>query len=380
MHILYDHQVFSLEVMGGMTKYYTELIEGLLHHGHQVSLPIVLSNNIYLKTILHDIFSSRSFLNSIPFKGRQNLLYWYNKYYFLRHAEQYLRGIDLVHLTLYDPYLVTILERLHIPFVFNVYDLNHKTQQLKKGLLDIGMCDYADTGIAKLGAHAKAIICVSNQTKKDLLYYYPAIDPQKIQVIYHSIDVQNVKYICDNQNTPLIEGKYILFIGKRGAEYKNFLPLVESLQGVLSDKLKLVCLGHEGFTAHELAAFDALGISEFAWHMGGDEAVKYNLLKFAQCFVYPSLAEGFGIPILEAWAAGCPVLASNISVFMEIGAGACLYFDPQSKDNMKELIVGVAQSDDLQHNLRQAGLQRVKEFDKSVELEKTIALYSKIIS
>gem|GEM_PF-4634899 len=91
MHILYDHQVFSLEVMGGMTKYYTELIEGLLHHGHQVSLPIVLSNNIYLKTILHDIFSSRSFLNSIPFKGRQNLLYWYNKYYFLRHAEQYLR-------------------------------------------------------------------------------------------------------------------------------------------------------------------------------------------------------------------------------------------------------------------------------------------------
>gem|GEM_PF-4579783 len=78
-----------------------------------------------------------------------------------------------------------------------------------------------------------------------MLYYYPAIDPQKIQVIYHSIDVQNVKYICDNQNTPLIEGKYILFIGKRGAEYKNFLPLVESLQGVLSDKLKLVCLGHE---------------------------------------------------------------------------------------------------------------------------------------
>ena len=108
--------------------------------------------------------------------------------------------------------------------------------------------------------------------------------------------------------------------------------------------------------------------------------MKYNLLKFAQCFVYPSLAEGFGIPILEAWAAGCPVLASNISVFMEIGAGACLYFDSKNKDNMKELIVCVAQSNDLQHNLKQAGLERVKEFDKTVELQKTIDLYTSLVS
>ncbi len=375
MHILYDHQVFSLETMGGMTKYYAELIQWLQQQGHQVSLPIWLSNNFYLKTDLSDWFPTKSLFPSKKIKGKQNLLYRYNKFTFLHHIDRYLSGVDVVHLTLYDPYLIKILKHKMIPFVFNVYDLNHKTQQLKRWLLDIGMCDYADEGTKILWEAANAIICVSKQTKSDLLHYYPTIDPQKIQIIYHSIDVEAVQSICDKEEMPLISGNYLLFIGKRAAEYKNFKPFIRSIAGLLSKDTALICLGHEPFTDEELALFDELGIREFVKYKGGDESVKYNLFKFAQCFVYPSFAEGFGIPILEARVAGCPVVASNISVFMEVWWGAALYFDPKSTDNMKELIGGVMQNKDIQSNLRDLGKQRVKDFDKQVELDKTIKLY-----
>lgn len=398
MRVLFDHQVFSLEVMGGMSKYYCELMHGLKKLGHEVVVPVWRTNNGYLieaekseSTLKTKKGRYYTWLKNWAFKWKNNLIFWYNKYRFLMNYEKLLNWVDLVHITLFDPYMIDILKKKNIPFVFNVYDLNHKTQNLKKTglkwLFDFKMCDYADKGIAHLGYWAQSIICVSQQTKKDLLRYYPAIDEKKIQIIYHSIDnsqlqilnYQWLKWDMAIENWKSRIGNYILYIWKRKAEYKNFKPFVRAIAPSLSDDLKLVCLGHEGFDDEEFKLFEELWVSDYVIQMWGDESVKFDLLKNASCFVYPSLAEWFGIPILEARAGWCPVLCSNISVFIEIGAWAALYFDPKNIENMRELIEAVVKNSEIQNNLKMLWSQRVKLFSKEVELEKTVDVYEKVI-
>lgn len=293
-------------------------------------------------------------------------------------------------MTLFDPYMIDDLKCQNIPYLYTVYDLNHKTQNLP----GIRMCDYAEHGISKLAASAKAIICVSWQTKRDLVKYYPEIDDKKMEIIYHSIklhhfDGQSEKAIStdsrllrstSNDDSNDSQWQYLLYIGKRAADYKNFKPFVRAIAPLLSENVHLKCLGHMGFDDSELALFDSLGIRQFVEKVWWDEQEKFRLLRHASCFVYPSLAEGFGIPILEAWDAWAPVLCSAIQVFMEIGQWACLYFDPKNEDNMRELIWSVIKNDVLQDNLRNAGLERVKLFGKSVEYDKTLELYTKIVT
>lgn len=293
---------------------------------------------------------------------------------------RYLQGVDLVHMTLFDPYMIDTLRTRSIPFIYNVYDLNHKTQLLKKGWFDRKMCDYADEGIQLLGDSARAIICVSEQTKKDLLTYYPTLDPSKIEVIYHSIDLESIYAEKSQYGNNPIEWNYILYIGKRQADYKNFKPFVQAVAPLLSSDLKLVCLGHMTLDTEEIELLESLHIENYVVQVGGNELFKYQLLSHAVCFAYPSLAEWFGIPILEAWAVGCPVLCSNIPVFMEIGQNAVLYFDPRSIENMRELIAWVIKNQAIQDNLRKAWYERVKLFDKSVEIGKTMELYERVIS
>ena len=78
---------------------------------------------------------------------------------------------------------------------------------------------------------------------------------------------------------------------------------MEAVTPLLGKDLKLVCLGHMNFDEDEKKLFHKLGIQDYVEYIGGDEALKYDLLKHAELFVFPSIAEGFGIPILEAWIA-----------------------------------------------------------------------------
>lgn len=381
MKILFDHQLFSLEIMGGMSKYYYQLIQWLEKEWHTVVIPVRWTHNYFLQKYFDSKkISYRSWLWKRRFKGRQNLVYRCNKFLWRRNKDRLLQWVDIVHCTLFDPYMIHDLKKRRIPFVFTVYDLNHKTQKLKETRRDRRMCDYAEYGIAQLAQHASRIVCVSGQTKRDLLHYYPTVDPLLIQVIYHSIDI----HAYDDYNfSPLVQTSphhipYILFIGKRKAPYKNFKPFLTAIAPLLSSQLHLLCLWHEPFDISELQLIKDLHIQEYLVDLSWDEQEKFRLLRHTVCFVYPSLAEWFGIPILEAWLWWAPVLCSAISVFMEIAQGAALYFDPRSIENMRELIWSVVSSTDIQDNLKAVGSQRVLQFDISIELKKTMELYHNI--
>ena len=121
--------------------------------------------------------------------------------------ENIFADIDIVHLTMFDPYLIKFLKKREIPWVFTIYDLNHKTQAKKY----IGMCDYRNK-IELLADQADGIITVSNATKKEFTKFYPDIEIKKIKTIHHSIDLLKIKNIYDKQTSSIIDGNYIFFV------------------------------------------------------------------------------------------------------------------------------------------------------------------------
>ena len=150
------------------------------------------------------------------------------------------------------------------------------------------------------------------------------VPEEKITVIYHGAPPQADRQAMAAQ--PLVAGRYLLFVGHR-ASYKNFLPMLRSLVSVFDrhPDLRLVCTGHP-FRKEELKLFSTLGVAGRLVHLRPDDHGMANLYAHAEAFIFPSLYEGFGIPILEAWQARCPVLLNHASCFPEVAGEGAVYF------------------------------------------------------
>ncbi|MDP5139396.1 MAG: glycosyltransferase [Spirosomaceae bacterium] len=122
---------------------------------------------------------------------------------------------------------------------------------------------------------------------------------------------------------------------------------------------------------------NALGIQGKVKQISVDDATLYNLYKNAIAFAYPSEYEGFGLPIIEAFAAGCPVLLSNTSCFPEIAQGAGLYFDPKNKESICSQVNTLLFDESLRKNLIQKGYERVKDFSLEKMTYETYEVYQK---
>lgn len=156
--------------------------------------------------------------------------------------------------------------------------------------------------------NADAIVCVSHNTRSDLLYYLPNVNPDKIQVIYNGIseDFYKIKNVE--------RGDRLLYVGGR-AGYKNFELLIE----VLSSTSHLLDICGAPLTQKEKHFIDnKLGESRYKVHSHIDNRQLNELYNTAKCLVYPSAYEGFGLPIVEAQKTGCPVIALNSSSIPEI--------------------------------------------------------------
>jgi glycosyltransferase involved in cell wall biosynthesis len=362
MKVLYDYQIFIDQEYGGVSRYFYELI----HRWNsfppiEFALPLKYSNNAYISK--WPITEHSPFLPGISFRGKRRVLTLLNKRSSIVSLK--LGQFDIFHPTYYDPYF---LEYCSKPFVLTVYDMIHEKFNKHFSTRD------KTSANKKLLCHKAArIIAISQNTKNDIvkLFNIPA-DKIEVVTLGNSLSPQLVSNI-------ILPHKYVLFVGVR-EKYKNFRFLASAMSPLLmNDKeLHLVCAGGGGFSRKELQYFKELGISRQVMHIPITDSTLVQLYKNAMCFIYPSLYEGFGIPILEAFACACPTLLSRASCFPEIAGDAALYFDPCNNEELVLRLQSVLDNSELRRNLSKKGTERLKLYSWDKCAIETLGIYKRI--
>jgi glycosyltransferase involved in cell wall biosynthesis len=188
---------------------------------------------------------------------------------------------------------------------------------------------------------ADHVIAISQATKDDLVEFFD-LAPEKISVVHLAADELFFEPEADPEAREArlrrsgLRKPFFLFVGNRG-NYKNFFTLLHAFaESGLAGEYDLVAVGGEPELRHTENEFVIKNRIETKVYFlpRVDDAELCDLYRGATAFIYPSLKEGFGIPILEAMAAGCPVIASDIPVFREIRAEEALMFDPHDASQL----------------------------------------------
>jgi glycosyltransferase involved in cell wall biosynthesis len=383
MKILYDHQAFALQKRGGVSRYFFALVKNFKKYKKvDIKLALTYSDNQYLKEAEKGVDNKikdaktvdgwqRNIRNILKNNKLLLSLYIYfkdeaNKINSLKELKK--NDFDIFHPTYYDPYFLKDLGNK--PFVLTVHDMIHEIfpEYFKKDDL---------TGLRKkiLIQKAEKVIAVSENTKKDILKFIN-VPPEKIHVIHHAnyMDNKNLKEL----DLPAL---YILFVGGR-RRYKNFNYFIESLSKMLEENrnLYVVCFGGGNFSSEETLLFKSLNISNNLIYIEGDDESLAYTYKHAICLALPSLYEGFGIPILEAFSWGCPVALSEASCFPEIAQDGGAYFDPQDRISIKNTIDELINNKDFREELIKKGFERLKDFSEEKMISDTYEVYKKCLA
>ncbi len=232
---------------------------------------------------------------------------------------------------------------------------------------------------------ADGVIAISRFTRDDLLEKY-SLDPAKVTVIYLGTNRRfQVKTSTAFQSVLRqkydLPSEFLLFVGALEPR-KNLSTLVDALK-ILHDRgrrIPLILAGHKGSDLARIQARIAehgLGPSVRILDYPPDEDVQ-GLYSLATLFVFPSLCEGFGIPLLEAMASGVPIAASRAAALPEIGADAALYFDPSSAEQMAEILQQGLEDEEVRARLIERGRNRIQDFDWRRSAQETLEFYRKV--
>jgi len=374
MRVLYDHQIFVDQKYGGISRYFYEL----LHYYHnddddiETHMSLALSNNKYIER--KEFTSHHNFLPNLNFRGKGRIIKSVDKLFTIKNL--CVKDYDIFHPTYYDPYFLKYINSK--PFVLTVYDMIHEKFEDMFVSSNNAITQQNTTQYKKLlASKASHIIAISNNTKNDLIQLLN-IDESKISVVHLGNSL-----IMPDTHTQLpacVPDQFILFVGSR-ALYKNFENFIRAvaIELRLRKSLSVVCVGSEQFNLQELALFTKLGISGQVLHFDIDDLTLGLFYKNALFFVYPSLYEGFGIPILEAFACNCPLICSDTSSFPEVAGDAALYFDPYSVNSIHSAIHNGIENKDLLSDLIKRGSERVKYFTLANTALKTKMIYQRCI-
>lgn len=223
--------------------------------------------------------------------------------------------------------------------------------------------------IEKSVKNADGIVTISHFTESQLIQRFP-VDPKNIKVIYPGIDLENwgnveqkdLERIKTNFELP---SEFLLFVGAFEPR-KNLPNLLLALKIVHERyrKVPLILVGRKGLDSDNVQKeIQKLALDSWVKSLGymNDKELKY-IYRLASAFVFPSLWEGFGIPLLEAMATGLPIVVSSTSALPEIAQDAAVYTDPSDPEDIATKIIHVLKDQDLRDKLISEGEKRVRFF------------------
>ncbi|GAP72123.1 glycosyltransferase, group 1 [Candidatus Symbiothrix dinenymphae] len=360
MKILYDHQIFSLQKYGGVSKYFSEMLYCMSKEYWTTS--VLFSNNEYLKN--KKLLQCKQIFPQYWFRGQGRLMLEINKPYSIYRI---LKGdFDVFHQTNFETYCLPFLKGK--PMVTTFHDMNFATYNRDDRMVKLQK---------KSVARADKIIAISENTKKDLVEMWN-IAPPKIDVVYHGIDETIPDRLIGER---IVHYPYILYVGRRGG-FKNFQFLAKAFAKIKSQdhygSLKLVCTS-EPLSATEIAFLQEIKVWNDIIHIAASEKTMANLYKYAELFVFPSIYEGFGMPILEAMSYGCPSVIAKASCFPEVAKDAAVYFDPYDVDDLIYKITNMLDDKAKRHQYADKGYLRCKDFSWAKTAQGHLNVYQSLL-
>ncbi|HCT3639789.1 TPA: glycosyltransferase family 4 protein [Escherichia coli] len=338
--ITIDGIIYNLQSFGGISVYFNELIQGMVKSNYQAEILLYKNKEFEFDT--------------------SDLKLQYRK---PRILERYRNVSDIKTRVLHTSYYrVHKSPNLNVKNVTTVHDF---TYEKYRG----GMSKFIHS-LQKYHAikNSDIVICISNNTARDLLKYCP-ISEDKIRVIYNGVS-PSYKHISNMSDMRV--NNSVLFVGAREG-YKNFVLAVKAV-GKLHG-LKLTIVGGGSLKKYErelLEKYLKNRYEHFTFLSNEDLNIQYNT---AYALVYPSSYEGFGIPVLEAMQAGCPVICANTSSLPEVGGNAPIYIDDINEFTLKEALELV----NLKRNVMiERGLLQAQKFSWSKCVNETIKVYNEL--
>ncbi|MBW0434152.1 glycosyltransferase family 4 protein [Leptospira yasudae] len=389
MKVLYDHQIFSLQSFGGISRYFYEIMTGLEKNFRvDVKHSVLYSSNEYLKDRnlfpLKKEYSYQDWFPSVRFRGMYRIFRLLQRLGLLPDPQREMVSLitkeiasedfDLFHPTYYSPYFLKDLLHKKKPYVLTVHDLIHEK-----------FPDYFPDALQVIEnkkviiENAHSIIVISQSTKTDLLKHY-SFPEDKIKVIHHGVSFSANS--LNKKNPVLLKKNYILFTGNR-SYYKNFSFFLRSIKSIFREfpEIRLYCVGGGAFNKEELRLIRELGLLEKVEHFrfkNDEELVEYY--RNALLFVFPSRYEGFGIPLLEAFSCECPVACSNTSSFPEVAGEAAFYFDPNRSDSIYTALRTAVMDPEQRQEMVRKGKAQLTKFSWEKATKQTYELYQSIIN
>ena len=359
MNILLDNLIFSWQKSGGVSVFWENILKLALrlkqtHHIELIEYPNA-EDNIVRKTL--DLSSlSTNVLCPFSFKWHryQHLDWKAAKTPFIFHSSYYRVCTNPQAIN-----IVTVHDFTYEHFISGPKKWLHSWQKRRS-----------------LRA-ADAIVCVSQNTCNDLLHFFPEIPEQKIHIIHNGVDKSYIpKYNSEPESTRKqlqLPKQYLLFVGNR-ANYKQF-PYAAQLAKAVD--LPLVIVGAP-LTKQERKFLANLQVNYQERNFVANQELQ-SYYSLATALVYPSLYEGFGIPVIEAQRCGCPVIAYNASSIPEvIGEDYPLLLSQLEIAPAAHWIQKLVANSDFRDQIQQKGIENSLRFSWEKMQEEYLSLYTQL--
>lgn len=368
MRIAINCRSFLRKQYTGIGRYAYHLVKSLAEIDDQNEYQLYARKGIFSFSKRTPRFPARNFTPRVDWFGRG--------------LAEMLKDIDVCHFPspgpLDAPDAAKVIVTVH-DVIFKAFPQGHT-----QGTIDAG-----ERQFEQIRQRATKVICCSQNTVDDLNRYFQ-IPAERVALIYPGVDKEIFSCLSKDEDGLAakviarkgVEQPFILSVGtiEPRKNLANSLRAFHALRGQKGFSGKLVVIGMEGWLYDDLAALiEKLGLRRQIVFLGylPDRELRYFYNK-AEAFIFPSLYEGFGFPVLEAFCCGVPVVTSNVSSCPEVAGDAALTVDPNDPEDIADAVNRIVSDRDLRESLREKGLKRAEHFDFRKTAQETLRVYEEV--